>query len=108
MRAGIFVEQPPIAGAVAVAFETITVSSSVISLTAAQVDPTDRKSPRMARLSVEGDSIRYRVDGSDPTTTIGHKLVVGDFMDIVGWENLKKLRMVDVSTDATVQVTYYI
>lgn len=92
-------------------FETITVSSSSIGFTAATIKTfreggTARRAVR-ALLTVEGDKIRFRMDGSAPTSTVGHILEVGDNFVVEGDQNIENFRMIRATTDATVQVSYW-
>jgi hypothetical protein len=54
-------------GVTAVSFQQVTVSTTAMALT---IPPGIR--PKMVFLSVHTNGIRYRLDGSDPTTTVGH------------------------------------
>jgi hypothetical protein len=54
-------------GVTPVSFQQVTVSSTAVGLSI----PTGVR-PRMVFLSVNTNGIRYRLDGSDPTSTVGH------------------------------------
>jgi hypothetical protein len=53
--------------AAAPTFETITVSTTAIGITEAI-----QLGQNHAILTLEGGAFRYRVDGNDPTATVGH------------------------------------
>ena len=62
------------------AYESITVADSAIGLTAATVSPATGVGARQAYCTVEAASaaaMRYRTDGGDPTTTVGHYVLAG-------------------------------
>lgn len=92
-------------------FETITVSNTALGFTAAKILSHTaggrHKRCVKALVTVEADAIRINFDGSTPTATVGHKLSVGDSFSIVGDQNITKWRMIRVTNDATVSVTYY-
>lgn len=89
------------------AFETITVSSTALGFTTATAFPTGLPPADAAFVSVETDSIRYRVDGLNPTDTVGHLVASGGSFWVYGTLNCRKLRMIRVTNDATIRVTYY-
>lgn len=91
----------------AFAYESITVSSTAQKFTKATYDTDeDPQRARKALVTVETAAIRYRVDGTDPTSSEGHKLGVGDVLTILGYGNIKRFRAIRVSSDATIKVTY--
>jgi len=56
------------------AYESITVGASAVSLTNATFNPTGSVPPAIrAIITVEDDTIRFRTDGTDPTSSEGHK-----------------------------------
>lgn len=62
-----------------------------------------------ALVSVETDSVRFRSDGTAPTTTEGHILYVGDVLDLTGAnfrDFLVDTQFVRVTTDAALKITY--
>lgn len=58
-----------------------------------------------AVISVEGNAIRYRDDGTDPTATVGMPVAVGGTVTYDG--ALARLRLVAQAGTATVNVSYY-
>jgi len=83
----------------AISFEALTVSSTAVALTV----PTDIHS---AFCSTDGETVRFRMDGSDPTATVGHKLPLDTFIEFYR-DDLKHLKFIATGADATVFVTYY-
>lgn len=99
-------------GGVAVGFETVTVGSgSAVALTAvpaaamyavivAEVDSSD---------SAQALAIRFRQDGTPPTSTVGHPLGHLGTVKISGRANLTALRAIGVTASKThkLQVQYF-
>lgn len=100
----------PQAGA-AFDFDTLTVSTTAVGLTAAKVDLANA-----AYMTLEGtNGIRWRIDGQVPTATVGHLFEPpgtgsagsGSGMWLCGRNSLLSLRMIRASTaDVTIRVTY--
>lgn len=104
-------------GQEAFAFESITVSTTAIGFTAATVVPSKAPSARAAFCTLEAGSaasIRYRFDGTDPTSSIGHyalAAVVGtadeQTFSLQGINNLLRFRAIrQGATDVTLRCTY--
>jgi hypothetical protein len=92
-------------------FETITVSSTAVPFTASKVTINQAggqyKRAVKAFITVENNSIRVRMDGTAPTTTVGHLLTAGDGLLVTGDGNVANTKMIAAASDGTVQVTYY-
>lgn len=58
-----------------------------------------------ARLSVETQAIRYRIDGGLPTAAVGHPVATGVTFDIYGEANVRNLRVIAQTGTASVKVT---
>lgn len=95
----------------AYAYESITVSTAAIGLTSTKIVPTagSLRPAFEAYITVEPtNGLRYRLDGTDPTSSEGHALAGGGSMTITGTKNLQKLRLIrSGATDAVVKVTYF-
>jgi hypothetical protein len=82
------------------AFRTVTVSTTPVSL------PVDDLADD-AVVQVQGGSVRMRLDGQDPTATVGHLLVDGDVVRLSGVPTIRIARFVRAgATDATLAVHY--
>lgn len=91
----------------AYAHETITVSTTSVGFNAVlyQQGSGDAQS---ALVTVAADSIRWFADGTiAPTTTVGHLASAGTPIEICGFSNIKNFRMIRVTTDSTVTVSYF-
>lgn len=87
-------------------YESITVAGTAIGLTSSKLAPSSSGLPTRVYISVETASVRFRMDGTDPTSTEGHILNAGDSRTISGFINLKRLKFIRTSASAVVKVTY--
>ena len=91
----------------AYAFEQITVATTAIGLTTANIRRGTGSTKKVV-ITVESARVRYRVDGTDPTSSVGdlvnpsQRITLTSFSDI---ENFSAIR--DGSTSATLDVHYY-
>lgn len=89
-------------------FEQLVVSTTAVSMTRGKIMPSGKAPAACATISVSGDSIRYRIDGGEPTSSVGHQLEAGDYITISGINNLLRFKAIRSGTvDAIVDVTYY-
>lgn len=66
-----------------------------------QIDNTIRM-----RLTVEGQPVRYRYDGTAPTASEGHPLIATDELIISGQQNIEQFQIIrSGASDATIRVT---
>lgn len=97
-------------GSVAVkpyAYEAITVSSTSIGFTAAQID-TGSSQAVMAVCMLETDNIRIRADGGVPTSSVGQLVTQASNVSITvcGQSAVKAFRAIRTSTDASLKCQY--
>lgn len=74
--------------------EQITVANTAIGLTVANITPDGQMQATQAVCSLEGAEIRFSVDGSTPTTTVGHLAEIGERFTFNGHDTLVKLLMI--------------
>lgn len=91
--------------------ERITVAATAIGFTTTTYKPTsgDRKGicASIAKCVPEGADIRYRIDGTDPTSSIGRRIYEDSVFYIIGSENIKRFKAIrTTSTSATLDVEY--
>jgi len=92
----------------AYAFETFTVSSTSLGFTSSVYNPiASTTRPRMAVVTLETNSIRIRLDGTDPTASVGHLVTAGQEIDVCGLNTMLTFRMIRVTSDAVVMITYF-
>jgi hypothetical protein len=89
------------------AFEEIDVSSTAKSFTIATAFPDGLKGADLAVAFVEDDAVRYRADGLAPTATVGMLVAVSTSFTVCGEASIRKIRLIRVTADADVSVTYY-
>lgn len=85
--------------------ESLTVSSTAVQLTAAT-----KAGKAKAKIYVETSPIRYWLDGSTPTATVGHKAAAGSEIILDEQEEVLNFYVVldtAAGADATLRVTYY-
>lgn len=90
-------------------FATLTVATVAMGITnetdAALETRIQKEGHDMAILTVETGGIRVRMDGTDPTTTVGLVYAAGSKIAFNGKGKLRDFRMIrDGSTTATVTV----
>ena len=85
--------------------ETITVSTVSIGFTAALYNQGEQA--QSALVTIAGDSIRFWPNGQTPTASVGHLVTAGTPVEVCGFSNIAKFRMIRVTTDATVTVSYF-
>lgn len=87
--------------------ESITVSGTATSFTNAIINPADSNSPFKAVFVVETDAIRFRVDGGDPTASIGLLAKIGAIVTITGEHDVENFKVIRVTSNATIQPQYF-
>ena len=82
-------------------YESITVSTSSIGITATLIDTGEN----YAFITVEDATIRYRLDGTAPTTSEGHMAVAGSSITL--WDDeVSRFRAIrDDASDAVLKVS---
>lgn len=90
------------------AHESLTVTSAVRQLTESVYKPSGgvRAPAQFATVSVETDSIRWTVDGTDPSTSAGHLATSGTYISLGGYNQIKQFKAHRVTGDATIKVSY--
>ena len=84
------------------AFESVTVTGTSTSLTAATYDNAVR-----ATISLETAPVRFRLDGTAPTASVGHTLEVNDVLELHSNDEISRARFIRRDgTYATLRVTY--
>lgn len=92
----------------AFAYESVTVSNAVVTLTAATHTPTGAASARLAIITVEDQSLRYTYDGTVPdASAVGHQAKADTTIALAGINNIRRFKAIRVSgTDSKIKVTY--
>lgn len=91
----------------AFAYESITISTTVKSLTSGKYTADNGEVATRAIITVENARLRYRYDGDNPTSSEGHILNPNNVLVIIGSANIQNFRAIRVDgTDAVIRVTY--
>ena len=87
-------------------YQQITSLSSATGLTVPSKDVKGiAGSPRFAVIRCETQAVRYRDDGTDPTSSVGMSLAVGDSLVYDG--DLKRIKFIEQTGSAKLNVVYY-
>lgn len=90
-------------------FEQITVAASAIGFTAAKITPNTAtvKDATQATCRLETAEVRYTVDTTTPTTTVGTLLEVGDTLTLTGHDVLTNFKAIRTgATSGVLDCTY--
>lgn len=91
--------------------QTLTVSSTALPLTATVYAPDGQKPADMAVCNVETDSIRFRVNGLNPTAAVGQIVLATAAapasFTACGEASIRRIRLIRVTADSSVTCTYY-
>ena len=84
------------------AFEALTVSDSSVGFTTATF-----ANRSLVFLTCEDAAVRFRLDGTAPTSAVGHELEVGDTLELDSEHQLENVRFIRRNgVDATLQCAY--
>ena len=94
----------------AYAYESITVSSAAIGFTAAKIALAESLYGRDVDhvvCTVETNPLRYTVDGTTPTSTVGHLMADKDVF-VIDKDDVPKFKAIRTGSDATLKCTFYV
>ncbi len=87
-----------------ISFEQITDISSAVGLTDAKVKA---RGVIYALIQVTGSDMRYRTDGEDPETGIGHYIATNGTVEVWGQPDMSAFRAIEVTSTSKLEVTYF-
>ncbi len=94
-------------------YATLTVSSTAVTLVT-NASPTLPANAKGAIITVETDQVRYREDGTAPTSSEGILLNPGDVLTYDSWTSddskrriLIAVKFIRVTSDAALKIHYY-
>ena len=92
------------------AHEAITVADTAIGFTAAKLKDTKVLDKGVSRVvcTVETAQIRFTVDGTTPTSSVGHIANVGDVIEVDGVDAPKFLAIRSGGSSGAIMATYEI
>lgn len=73
---------------------------------------SETSTPKFALIYVGTDAVRFRADGTAPTSSVGVYLAAGDYLDLTNpagnfYGILSKIKFIRVTTDATLDIDYF-
>lgn len=92
---------PQTIGPAYTASESITVTSAAKALTTATIAGMSH-----AHITCETNPVRYWLDGTDPSATVGHRLEAGGILDLDNANQLADVRFYAIGADATLRASY--
>lgn len=93
----------------AFSFETVTITSDTVRLTASLMTPAGAPAAKAAYITTETEDVRYRFDGGLPTATVGHFVAALGKVTLSGINNLDNSRWIrdtGAAADVVLAVTY--
>jgi hypothetical protein len=87
--------------------EEITVSTTAVGLTAATYKPTGSGAAVMAFITIDTDTLRFWLDGSIPTSTVGHAAANPSSLVLCEASLPRALFIRSGAADAKLRVTYF-
>jgi hypothetical protein len=87
------------------AYEKLTVTTGAVK----RLNSTYREAAGAIFLTVETNSVRYKIDGGNPSSTDGHLISSGAFQNLYLHDifAIKNLRLIALDGNSTAHVTYY-
>lgn len=82
------------------------VSAESLSVSTAAVGLTPPSGANAALIQVHSNTVRAAI-GTDPTTTLGLAFLAADFFYLYGVKNLRSVKFIRESADATVTAQYF-
>ncbi|KKM75083.1 hypothetical protein LCGC14_1393900 [marine sediment metagenome] len=92
---------PQLVGPQYTASESITVSTVAVGLTDATFETRTH-----AHITCEDNPVRYWLDGTSPTATVGHRLEVGGVLDLDSHHQLVNVLFIAVGADGVLRASY--
>jgi len=88
-------------------YESITVGNTAVGFTAGKIAPSGNVNPVKAFCRLETAQVRFRMDGTDPTSSEGILLEVGETLEITGEKNLRNFRAIRTGSTSGVLKVHY-
>jgi len=88
-------------------YAELTVSDTAVGL--AEATPAMPEGTKRAYIACETANVRWKADGSDPTSSAGHLIVAGDSVSFTNRDYtdlLKAIKFIRVTVDAKLTITY--
>ena len=88
------------------AYDSLSIAAVATGLTAGKLVVAGYEDSIRVWVTVEDADVRYRLDGSDPTASVGHRVYDGGTLEVEGMTNLSRLKFIAVSGTAKVSISY--
>jgi hypothetical protein len=88
-------------------FEVVTVSSTAVGATVSKLTSATGRSISYIYGYVATDAIRVRDDGENPTASVGQPVAAGERFEVCGVKAARQFRMIRVTGDAPVSLSFY-
>lgn len=89
----------------AVNYESVSVSSTAVGITSTVTSGGATLRGQRAIVTAETSQMRYRYDGTNPTTSEGHLLEVGQSIEVLGFADIDNFAIIATGSDGTIKVT---
>ncbi len=86
--------------------EGLTVTSGAVVTFTVGTYMTTTYHPKGAFVTVETNDVRFTVDGTTPTSTVGHLLSDKDTVELWG-QDVQNFKVIAPGSNATIHVSYY-
>lgn len=88
-------------------YESVTVATVAIGFTSGTYKPSGASRAMRVVCTIETAQIRYRMDGTDPTSSEGHILGDGDTLTVLGTRNIEDFRAIRTGgTSGVIKATF--
>ena len=89
-------------------YQRISSLSSATALTVPTVDPVSglNAKPTIALITPETQNVRWRDDGTDPTSSVGMPLSAGVTLQYDG--DLRRIKFIETTAGAVLNISYYV
>lgn len=90
-----------------IAFEQVTVADTVIGFTSTAITAAGLPQATLASCRLETAQVRWTINGTTPTTTVGTPLEIGDTLTITGHDLLVRFRAIRTGGTSGVLSCHY-
>jgi hypothetical protein len=70
-------------------------------------EPSGKGKCKAVLVTVTGQPIRFTLNGTTPTSTVGNVLAVNDSLWLTGYDNIEDFRCIETAASASVQATFF-
>ena len=89
------------------AYESLTIGTVTTTMTSSIYAPTGQSPAIYAYLTTETDTVRYRTDGTAPTSSEGHNVAAAGSCEVNSESDIRHFNVIRSGTsNATIRITY--